>query len=296
MKGGGNCLCGDGRALSRTEAEREWEHLCDIPGEIQLHEDYDRSIATSHDCDQAHAAAYIAEEQLLLATHKQIVDNLLSDIAQPASGACVSAAKVSAPGGGEIKRCYIVGHGEWDKNWLEVEHEERRRGTLEGKWQTPSINMQQNLTIPLHKKTYIILHTKLGFVLLQNAIAHIIAAAPIPEGAFKEPTINQTYGVSAVRYPCFKQEILIFPTKYGDKMHLKGASSGIYYVKETEAVARVPKNICRSSRIMGGGGISIHHFISQIMRDVTSKRKEEGKDVENVTLYIHILCCLKPST
>jgi len=93
-------------------------------------------------------------------------------------------------------------------------------------------------------------------------------------------------------------------------MHIKGVPSGLYYkvpgrapgvdvegapAQNEEGLEGIPENICRDMRIMGGEGegISIHHFISEIMKKVTEQYKED-LGLDNVTLYIHLLCCLAP--
>jgi hypothetical protein len=240
--------------------------------------------------------------------HEQTVKNMLSSIVYARRAAVkwractaskvVAAATASDAGReGNIVRWYIVGHGAWKTGF---EREKSTKYTsppppFGGESLSTNEQINNNALHPLAKNTYIITHTKLGTAMLQTAILYIIAGEEIPSGRWKKSAGYSTIGMAAVRYQCFDEEIRIYPTEHDDLMATRGASSGLYYDGKILREAQgIPNNICRpppsrSSRIMGGKveGISIHSFISDIMDKVNAKWG--GTDV---TLYIHLLCCL----
>jgi hypothetical protein len=247
-------------------------------------------------------ASCLCPEEVHGETISKINDALL---ARGASNSVCIAESAGGHGGGggcdRIVKWYIVGHGAWKQNWVDEEEEVAKK--FEG-WLTTSEYMKNNLKMypSLANKTYIVLHTKLGQVMLQTAISNIITGEDIPNGPYNAPASSQVPGRSLWRLPCFEEEIRIYPTKSNDLMARDGASSGLYYDgnknrgvvgEREEGKINNTNNICRDMRIMGTD-ISIHHFISEIMKKVTNNCESDGKGVGNVTLYIHLLCCLAP--
>jgi hypothetical protein len=241
-------------------------------------------------------------------THEDTINKMLKGMCTEPCTGCVNRRGGGdvMSGGGKVYRWYIVGHGAWDSKFEKTSPPASAESVLvpEPKWGdtpfTPDELINNNLLQkPLVDKTYIILHTQLGRAMLQTAISHIITpSAQIPEGPFKKSAKNQELGIAGVRYSCFNKEIRIFPTKYDDSMHKRGAPSGLYYDVESVVGGEIPENKCRDMRIMGleKWGISIHHFISDIMKKVTVQYKKDPGFIvgTDVTLFIHLLCCLAP--